>query len=204
MVAIRPRLRLAARPVRDASVGQVVDKTVFDVLPSYGCISEQDTEVFDRFIPSALNIAVWWSLAVVALLFVLPYFVFGGWLRGLVYVVVLLLSFEMEDRLRESAPAWFSLETGSASFRLVVAFVVFANALLFDWLFDAFTERKKVCPGCQAPLDRDVLYCSACGLVQPGGSAEQPTTMGRILGALRRLHTQPQTATQSRKSSMDS
>jgi len=171
------RSAIISLEIEDESAGQrrdrllaTFDETVFDVLPAYGCISEQDTQVFDLFIPSALHIAVWWSLAGVVLLFVLPYFAFGGWLRGLFYMIVLFASFQIENQLQESAPTWFSLDAGSPSVPLVIAFAVFANALFFDWLFDTLTERQKVCPACQAQLDVAVIHCSFCGLVQPGGA----------------------------------
>jgi hypothetical protein len=110
---------------------------------------------------------VWLALAAVALLFVLPYLVLGGWRRGVFYMLVLAASFFLEDELQRAAPTWFSLRSRSVAALLIVAFAVFANALFFDWVFETSTERTKVCPGCQAQLDEYDMHCSVCGLVQP-------------------------------------
>ena len=60
---------------------------------------------------------------------------------------------QVDASTAEHAPVWFSLKPGSVGSLLIVAFVVFANALFFDWLFETLSERNTVGPGCQAQLD---------------------------------------------------
>jgi hypothetical protein len=145
-----------------------LDEMATDRLADYGLVvTSEDREMLDFAVPLALNAAVWVLFTDIALLFVLPYFVLGGWRRGLFYMIMLVAAFIVEDALQESAPTWFSLKPRSVSSYLFVAFAVFANALFFDWLFYTLAEKRKVCSGCHARLHTSDAYCSVCGLMQP-------------------------------------
>lgn len=172
---LETRAEIAALSTDDESIQQRRDRmldTFDEILKAnwldYGlAVTEEDTEVLDVGIPLALNIVAWLAFAAIALLFVLPYLVLGGWRRGLFYMLLLAASFFIENGLEKSAPTWFSLKARSVGSILIIASAVFANALFFDWLFERSTERKKACPGCQAQLDDYDVHCSVCGLVQP-------------------------------------
>ena len=141
-----------------------LDEMLTSGLKDYGSIT---AEMLDFALPLAFNLAVWVLFTDIALLFVLPYLALGGWRRGLFYMVLLGAAFSVDNALQQSAPTWFSLRPGSISSMLIVAFVVFANALFFDWLFEMLVEKKKVCPDCQVQLDASDSYCRSCGLIQP-------------------------------------
>ncbi|MCA1900088.1 MAG: DUF4332 domain-containing protein [Chloroflexi bacterium] len=128
--------------------------------------NQQGIELLELGVRTGLHIVVWWTLAAYLLLFVLPYLLLGGWRRGLFYMAVLACSFYLEDRLSLYAPSWFRLPADSAGGVLLIGFLVFANALLFDWIFDNFSNKSKTCPSCETILEVDDLYCSECGCMQ--------------------------------------
>lgn len=145
-----------------------LDDMITDELVSPGLVvTENNQEILNFAIPSALNFAVWVLFTDIVLLFVLPYLALGGWRRGLLYMAILAAAFAAEGTLQKNAPTWFSLRPDSIGSLLIVAFAVFANALFFDWVFEMVTERRKPCPGCQAQLYASDAYCSICGLSQP-------------------------------------
>ena len=129
-------------------------------------ITPEDTSLTDLYIPAALNMVAWTALTAYFMLFFLPYLILGGWKRGIFYILILGLSFNLENLLTHYSPTWFSLPPGSAGSTLFIAFFIFANALFFDWLFDALTEKNKPCPSCRTNLPEEALYCSNCGFVQ--------------------------------------
>jgi hypothetical protein len=128
--------------------------------------NQQGVELLELGARTGLHIVVWWVLAANLLLFVLPYLILGGWGRGLFYMTVLACSFYLEDRLSLYASSWFRLPPNSAGGVLFIGFLIFANALLFDWIFDNFSNKSKTCPSCGTILEMDDLYCSECGCMQ--------------------------------------
>lgn len=129
-------------------------------------VTQENLQIVEVFIPVILNIVIWMLLMAIALFFVVPYFVLGGWKRGVFYIIVLAMSFSVDALFQARATSWFRLEGRTISPYLVIAFAVFANALFFDWLFDTWTNRKILCPGCHILLDEHVAYCPACGQLQ--------------------------------------
>jgi hypothetical protein len=151
---------------RDYTIS-MVDYLILPDLEIQGLvITPDDQSVAEIGLPAALNMVVWIALTAFFLLFVLPYLILGGWGRGIFYIIVLGLSFALENRLTLYAPTWFSLSPNGLSRVLFVAFFVFVNALFFDWLFDTITNRKKACPACKLEMDKVSLYCSQCGFQQ--------------------------------------
>lgn len=142
----------------------------YSVLPEIGTqvlvITPDDSSVMDIIIPAALNMVVWIALTALLLLFVVPYLILGGLGRGLFYMVVLGVSFALENKLTIVAPTWFRLPNGSISQGPFIAFFIFINALFFDWIFDVFTNRKKICPACKTEMETTSLFCSQCGFQQ--------------------------------------
>jgi hypothetical protein len=129
-------------------------------------ITPEDTSAMDVLIPVALNMVVWLAMTALLLLFVVPYLILGGWGRGLFYIFILGISFALENQLTIIAPTWFMLSQDSISQGPFIAFFVLINALFFDWLFEVFTNRKKICPSCKTELDQKTLFCSECGYEQ--------------------------------------
>lgn len=127
---------------------------------------EGDSGIFTYAIPVAMNMVIWVALSSYIALFVFPYLLLGGCRRGLLYVLILGVSFFTENVLAAKAPQWFSLPPGSPQGILTIAFFVFANALFLDWVFDRFTERTKPCLLCNQIVDEKDLFCSTCGHVQ--------------------------------------
>ena len=145
----------------------VLDDEILAKLNSFGTvISAEDTSIVDIYIPAALNMVVWTALTAYVLLFVFPYLILDGWKRGIFYILILAISFNLENILSKYSPSWFMLKERSTSSLLMIAFFIFANALFFDWLFDVLTEKKKICPSCGTSLPKESFFCSHCGFVQ--------------------------------------
>jgi hypothetical protein len=158
----------ASQQLRQAEVLKSLDEEILLQLNTYmGVMEEDDVRwVLDLAIPVALNIVAWTVISAYLLLFVVPYLILGGWLRGVFYMLILGISFFTENLLSRYAPDWFRLPPNTAGHLLFVAFFVFANAILFDWIFEVATDTSRPCPSCQALLDGNVLFCQHCGLLQ--------------------------------------
>lgn len=111
------------------------------------------------------TIMVWMFLTGAMLLFVLPYLSVGGWWRGIFYILLLAMASRLENFLGANSATVLGLEADTFGTNLVIGFFILTSALLFDWVYDALTEKKKVCPNCQSLID-DHSYCPICGLVQ--------------------------------------
>jgi hypothetical protein len=144
----------------------VVDENLKKVETIGSLTTQQGIDLLELSITTGLNIIAWWALTAYLLLFVLPYLMLGGWARGIFYMLVLAASFWIEEKLSSYAPSWFRLPTSSISAALLVAFFVFANALFFDWVFEALGQKEKACPACEAILNKEDLYCPKCGFIQ--------------------------------------
>jgi hypothetical protein len=144
-----------------------IDRFLKDEIESYGLIvPPSDSSLLDTVIPAATQAVAWMGLVAVLGLFIAPYFVLGGWKKGVFYAVLLGVSFGLENRLQQTAPGWFNLKAPSPASVVVIALAIFASALFFDWLYDRFTEHTRPCPGCSKMIDPEVFYCPICGLVQ--------------------------------------
>ncbi len=125
-----------------------------------------DTEGVQATLDMGLGALMWMLIAALALLFVGPYLIVGGWRRGLFYIALLAASFAIDGPLQRNIPRLVGLREGTLITAALVAFLVFASALLFDWLYDTLTDTRRVCPGCRTPIDRAARFCPACGLTQ--------------------------------------
>ncbi|MBE0681294.1 MAG: DUF4332 domain-containing protein [Anaerolineales bacterium] len=108
---------------------------------------------------------VWMVLTGALLMFVIPYLAIGGWWRGIFYMVLLFAASRLEDFLKANSAPGLGLDASTFGATLTIAFFILTSALLFDWAYAALTEKKKVCPNCQALID-NFVYCPVCGLAQ--------------------------------------
>lgn len=120
----------------------------------------------EELINHLMSSIVWALIVLVVLTFVIPYLAFMGWRKGSFYAMILSTGFLLENQLQVAAPNLFSLQAESSATWGVIIFVVFANALFFDWIFETFAQTKKSCPNCHTRLDNNATYCSCCSLQQ--------------------------------------
>lgn len=142
---------------------QKLDFVGQEMLLSWINFGEDDE--FHLMLSLVRNMVAWIALTAVVALFVLPYLALGGWLSGLFYMLLLAISFSLENILQRVSPGWFSLKNPLGS-GVMIAVCIFSSALFFDWLYDAWTEPKKACPGCGRMVEERDFYCPTCGLVQ--------------------------------------
>ena len=145
-------------------VAAINNVTLVEIETDYVFSDTAGQYLLNVILPIIVRAVIGLILTAYALLFVLPYFLLGGWKRGLLYTVILFVSFQTENFISNYAPNWFLLDEKSVSASLVIAFFVLANALLFDWIID--TRGKKICASCDTQLDEDVLFCHECGFMQ--------------------------------------
>jgi hypothetical protein len=152
---------------RRQKILKIIDEGIVNRLEELGLpVSEGKLDVIAEGIPLAANAVSWLALLCFALFFVIPYLLFGGWGKGLFYMIILGVAFIADKILTKTAPSWFSLKPGSAAGSFIVVFVVFANALLFDWLYDLATMRRKSCISCSSNIEEADRYCKKCGFMQ--------------------------------------
>ena len=114
----------------------------------------------------AINtVMVWMVLTGALLMFVLPYLSIGGWWRGVFYIALLFAASRLEDLLRANSTRVLGLDASTFGTTLIIGFFILTSALLFDWVYDFLTEKKKVCPNCHSLIENHV-YCPVCGLAQ--------------------------------------
>lgn len=150
--------------VRDKSL-EYIENIDSETIPHL--YSPQITVLADSMIPlleRSIGALIWMVLIVVGLGLVMPYFFLGGWKRGVFYILVLASSFYVEEVLQKQTPEWFFIKQDSISAFLIIAFVIFANAVFFDWLYDAFKSKKKICENCGANINIEDRFCVDCGL----------------------------------------
>lgn len=109
---------------------------------------------------------VWLMIVPVAVIFVLPFLVFGGWGKGAFYIVVLGLAYVANVFFTDNTLAWFGLESNSIGSSILIGFIILAIAIFFDWLFNEIAEHRRRCPYCGALVDKDAYYCSHCAALQ--------------------------------------
>lgn len=102
----------------------------------------------------------------VMMLFIFPYLIYGGLGKGIFFILLLSISFFLDNFLQAQSPTWFSSESSPVAATVIIAICLLASALFFDWLYDYITSQPKFCPACSQELDKDDLFCKYCGLVQ--------------------------------------
>lgn len=118
-------------------------------------------------LPVAASMVAWMIIAAILALIVIPYLLFRGIPRGVFYALLLVIAFHLENLIQQKATLWFGLPPGSNVGPWLAAFLIFASALFFDWLYQSLTEPQATCSGCQVEIPASARYCSTCGLVQP-------------------------------------
>ena len=108
----------------------------------------------------------WVVIIVVLCYLLLPFLVLGGWLRGVFYMLLVAVSFALENILQQISPELFRLPPSSPAAIVIIAICIFSSALFLDWVFETWTEPKKACLGCGRMVEERDSYCPACGLVQ--------------------------------------
>jgi hypothetical protein len=124
-------------------------------------------EIGTTVLPMIANMVAWLIVAAILTLIVTPYLMFRGIPRGVFYALLLFVTFHLENLFQRNAPSWFGLPQESDVAPWLVAFLIFANALFFDWVYESLTDPQATCPGCQTQFGVSARYCPECGLVQP-------------------------------------
>ncbi|NPV77495.1 MAG: DUF4332 domain-containing protein [Anaerolineae bacterium] len=152
---------------RDTYIQRIEEKITPEKLDEFGSIvTSENDEVIELAIPIAKQMIVSLVYTAFILLFLLPYFILRGWGKGIFYIILLAVSFFLENRLQTTAPDWFSLYPNSFLAWVIIGFALLSSALFFDWLYNLVTEKRKFCPECNNELGENALFCSYCGLVQ--------------------------------------
>jgi hypothetical protein len=103
-------------------------------------------------------------MAAIALLYlIIPYIWFSGVKRAILYFVILAGSFAIEDGILSWGPRILDVPSDSTAIYLLAALLIFSVTLSLDWIYDALTSPRKLCPVCKADNDEAGLYCIMCG-----------------------------------------
>lgn len=135
--------------------------------------SHENNHMLKIGIAKSLNSISGMLFAVVLMVFIFPYLIFGGLGKGIFFILLLSISFSLDNFLQAQSPTWFSSETNPLASATIIAICLLASALFFDWLYDFITSQPKFCPSCDQELSQDDLFCKSCGLVQPYRAAKK-------------------------------
>ncbi len=130
-------------------------------LQDYSLNSTKQTELSD-----IMEILFWLILPATILLVYFPYFKLNKPLRGIIILIVIGLSFIIENVLQKNIGKWYGLQFNELKSTILIWVIVFANVILFDWVISLVSERTKTCPNCQSIIDHKHLFCHECGFVQ--------------------------------------
>jgi hypothetical protein len=178
-----PNFRLNAtaicqeRNTLEAEISEIQPISPVEVQSSKDCMAQVEimnsqlyiitTKDINNLVKWVVNTTIIWvGLASLSMLFLLPYLAVSGWWRGAFYVGLLLLTDWLEGNKGYFIDT-LSLDSSSKRTSVLIFFFVFLTALIFDWLYDTITERKKTCPNCDHQLNHKDQYCSTCGFIQP-------------------------------------
>jgi hypothetical protein len=161
------------------------DTDIYNHLENHGCVSEEQGEEFENVFVFLSSFWVPVGIIAILLLFIIPYLLFGGVKKGILYMLILFVSFIIENILQTKSAKWLRLDDNSILFWFVFALGVFSSALFLDWLFEIIADPSKHCPNCNADINNDSTYCPHCGLVQ--SYQNNPTRTMIFFGKLRNL-----------------
>lgn len=114
----------------------------------------------------AVPAAIWMLCIAIALYFLVPFIILGKPIRALLFIFFATLSYCAENKLEKNVPSLFFLPDGSISAFLFVAFLILANTMFFDWLFQETTEKVRQCPFCGREISASDQFCPECGSQQ--------------------------------------
>lgn len=164
---LKSDINISSAVKRDTYIQRIEEKITPEKLDEFGLIvTSENDEVIELAIPIAKQMIVSLVYTAFILLFLLPYFILRGGGKGIFYIILLAVSFFLENRLQTTAPDWFSLYPNSFLAWVIIGFALLSSALFFNWLYNLVTEKRKFCPQCNNELEENALFCSYCGLVQ--------------------------------------
>jgi hypothetical protein len=151
-----------------------LESQLFNQLDAMGrLVPDEVDELMAVGLPIVWNIVAWLITSYLLTWFVFPYLVLRGVFRGAFYGILLFITFQIENLLTDQGATLFGLSGSTPVSKLIVIFLIFANALIFDWLFEFIAEKGKACPHCHALLDKHAMHCEDCGMVQPYQSSRR-------------------------------
>lgn len=152
------------RQEQQRAILEVVHTRIIPAFDDAGVfVNENDTNFYNIIIPSAVGVTFWMLIIIIVALFIVPYVLWGGWRKALLYFLVVAISYYVGNNLENTILIGLPLNKNSLQFQILVAFMIFASALMFDWIYSVVSSKTTNCVICGFQIEEDHYYCPGCG-----------------------------------------